>query len=94
MPGSAVIPVAYFGVLPGHPAPLLRRPGQAVFLLPTPEFGKNAAAGGSPPPPPLHGLDTIAVDGGTSPADLAGRVAARFGVERGDGARPSMSRDG
>ncbi|MFE0470221.1 hypothetical protein ACFW2V_01215 [Streptomyces sp. NPDC058947] len=48
MPGSAVILVAYFRVLPGHPAPLLRRPGQAVFLLPTPEFRKNTAAGGRP----------------------------------------------
>ncbi|GAA2549263.1 hypothetical protein GCM10010423_56600 [Streptomyces levis] len=61
-----------------------------MFLLPTPQFGKNAAAGGRP----LCGLDTIAVDGGTSPADLAGRGAARFGLARGDGARPSMSLDG
>ncbi|MFF9869655.1 hypothetical protein ACF1G0_30395 [Streptomyces sp. NPDC013953] len=44
MPEERVILVDYFGILPGHLAPLLRRPGQAVFLLPTPEFRENALA--------------------------------------------------
>ncbi|MFI9031064.1 hypothetical protein [Streptomyces sp. NPDC053560] len=39
-----IILVDYFGILPDHLAPLLRRPDQAVFLLPTAEFRENALA--------------------------------------------------
>ncbi|MGI5466213.1 hypothetical protein [Streptomyces sp. CA-132043] len=43
-PDERIILVDYFGILPDQLAPLLRRCGQAVFLLPTPEFRKNALA--------------------------------------------------
>ncbi|MFI8192346.1 hypothetical protein ACIF8T_26775 [Streptomyces sp. NPDC085946] len=42
--GERVLLVDYFGIPPGHLAPLLRRPDQAVFLLPTPEFRETALA--------------------------------------------------
>ncbi|GLY74890.1 hypothetical protein Airi01_031570 [Actinoallomurus iriomotensis] len=38
MPADRVIVVDYFGVLPGHLAPLLHRPDHAAFLLPTSDF--------------------------------------------------------
>jgi hypothetical protein len=44
LPGDRVVLVDYFGILPGHLAPLLLRSSQAVFLLPTPEFRRNALA--------------------------------------------------
>ncbi|MFD7645192.1 hypothetical protein ACFV4P_31580 [Kitasatospora sp. NPDC059795] len=37
-----LVVVDYFGILPDHLAPLLTRPEQAVFLLPTPEFRAEA----------------------------------------------------
>ncbi|MFE7524746.1 hypothetical protein ACFU7Y_03405 [Kitasatospora sp. NPDC057542] len=42
MPADHIILVDYFGILPGHLAPLLHRSDQAVFLLPTPGFRQNA----------------------------------------------------
>jgi hypothetical protein len=38
LPSDRVIVVDYFGVLPGHLAPLLHRSDHAAFLVPTPEF--------------------------------------------------------
>jgi hypothetical protein len=37
-PADRTVLVDYFGVLPGHLARLLSRPGHAAFLVPTPEF--------------------------------------------------------
>ncbi|MFF8713493.1 hypothetical protein ACF07T_18975 [Streptomyces sp. NPDC015184] len=42
MPTDRIILVDYFGILPNHLAPLLCRPDQAVFLLPTPRFRWDA----------------------------------------------------
>ncbi|RPE47116.1 hypothetical protein EDD90_10553 [Streptomyces sp. Ag109_O5-1] len=42
MPTDHIILVDYFGILPNHLAPLLCRPDQAVFLLPTPQFRQDA----------------------------------------------------
>jgi hypothetical protein len=42
MPRDRVVVVDFFGILPGHLAPLLRRPEQAVLLLPTPRFRRDA----------------------------------------------------
>ncbi|MFC5181259.1 ATP-binding protein [Actinomadura harenae] len=44
MPSDRVIVVDYFGILPGHLGPLLRQRDQAVFLLPTPRFRREALA--------------------------------------------------
>lgn len=44
MPSDRVIVVDYLGILPGHLAPLLRQPDQAVFLVPTPRFRRDALA--------------------------------------------------
>ncbi|MER7177525.1 ATP-binding protein [Streptomyces mesophilus] len=41
-PDERIILVDYFGTLPRDLAPLLRRPEQAVFLVPTPEFRHDA----------------------------------------------------
>lgn len=41
-PTERVVLVDYFGVLPRDVAPLLCRPGQATFLVPTPEFRRVA----------------------------------------------------
>ncbi|MGV9264844.1 hypothetical protein ACWDRR_09305 [Kitasatospora sp. NPDC003701] len=116
LPSDRVVVVDYFGILPGHLAPLLRRPDQAVFLLPTPRFRRDALAaryadpararatwGGDDPEAALaarlgrdalwdeevrrqadgHGFDTVTIDGGVPVADLAARVAARFGLDPG-----------
>ncbi|MER7751977.1 hypothetical protein [Kitasatospora sp. NPDC097643] len=42
LPGDRLVLVDYFGILPRHLAPLLRRTDQAVLLLPTPEFRRRA----------------------------------------------------
>ncbi|MFF8770606.1 hypothetical protein [Kitasatospora sp. NPDC015120] len=42
LPADRPVLVDYFGILPRDLAPLLRRPGQALFLLPTPAFRKAA----------------------------------------------------
>ncbi len=41
-PGRRAVLVDYFGVLPGHLVPLLSWPGQAVFLVPAPQFRRAA----------------------------------------------------
>ncbi|MFD7901469.1 hypothetical protein ACFV4G_04410 [Kitasatospora sp. NPDC059747] len=116
MPTDRIVLVDYFGILPADLAPLLSRPGQAVFLLPTAEFRRDvlraryadpqrarATWGGRDPSPVLaerlardalwdaevraqaagHPLDVLTVDGATPAADLAERVAARFGLDPG-----------
>lgn len=45
MPADRPILVDYFGVLPRHLAPYLTGPGQAVFLLPTPDFRHEVMLG-------------------------------------------------
>ncbi|MFB7471628.1 hypothetical protein [Kitasatospora sp. NPDC056184] len=44
LPADRPVLVDYFGILPRDLAPLLRHPGQAVFLLPTPAFRAAALA--------------------------------------------------
>ncbi|WP_380281945.1 hypothetical protein [Kitasatospora purpeofusca] len=44
LPADRPVLVDYFGILPRDLAPLLRHPGQAVFLLPAPAFRKAALA--------------------------------------------------
>ncbi|MFJ2897480.1 hypothetical protein ACIO87_21650 [Streptomyces sp. NPDC087218] len=116
MPTDRIVLVDYFGILPNHLAPLLHRPDQAVFLLPTHRFRQDALGaryadpararatwGRSDPETMLtkrlardafwdeevrrqadgHRLDTITVDGSTPAADLADRMAARFGLSHG-----------
>lgn len=41
LPGDRTVLADWFGILPGHLAPLLTGPHQAVFLLPTPEFRRG-----------------------------------------------------
>jgi hypothetical protein len=41
-PSDRVVIVDYFGVLPRDLAPLLSWPGQAVFLVPAPDFRRSA----------------------------------------------------
>ncbi|MFJ3793335.1 hypothetical protein [Kitasatospora sp. NPDC090091] len=41
LPARRTVLVDYFGLLPRHLAPLLRRADQAVFLLPTPGFRQD-----------------------------------------------------
>ncbi|MER5350911.1 hypothetical protein ABT093_11310 [Kitasatospora sp. NPDC002551] len=115
LPADRTVLVDYFGILPRDLAPLLRHSGQAVFLLPTPAFRKEAltaryadpararATWGDRDPEsaladrlardalwddevrrqaPLHAAAVLTVDGTTPAADLAERVAARFGLPR------------
>ncbi|MFD8599054.1 hypothetical protein ACFV1L_29030 [Kitasatospora sp. NPDC059646] len=111
--GERPLLVDYFGILPDHLAPLLARPGHAVFLVPTPEFRTAALRArfadpdrvrlnwGSADPERMfalrcardalwdgeirrqaarHGLDVVTVDGSVPVAELAERLAVRFGL--------------
>ncbi|WP_167574009.1 hypothetical protein [Kitasatospora cheerisanensis] len=122
--GERTVLVDYFGILPDHLAPLLTRPEDAVFLVPTPEFraavlrarfadpGRVRANWGSADPERMfalrcardalwdreirrqaarHGLDVVTVDGSVPVAELAERLAVRFGLAPGEGRPGAVS---